>query len=305
MIKLYPSNFIYISVICLSISIIARRNNWFFTWIGFELSLFGFLPLFSTNSSTTEAIIKYYLIQARGSAMYFISFLFITKNSSRLLTLGIIIKLGLFPFFQWIPVVIISIRWIGCLVLTTLQKLGPLIVIMISINTTTTIVFRVIRILIRRIIGFNQTLIRPLIAYSSITHTSWILLTTIFNIKIRIIYTVLYFTLTIFLFRSFKKRKTEKINFRPIKTNEIITQNLCLIILTGIPPFSIFFFKIYIFFKILNLPIIIIIMLIRTYISTYYYLSFIIPNLLTKENKNIKNINIILFINLLPVIFIL
>lgn len=307
MIKSYPSLFIYINVICLSIIIIIRRDNWFFTWIGFELSLFGFLPLFSTNSSTTESIIKYFLIQARGSAIFLISFLITSFNiRATLRILGLAIKLGLFPFFQWIPIVIVNLSWIGCRILTTFQKIAPIIVITSLPNNKIFFMLTLIRIIVRALLGFNQRLMRILIAYSSISHTSLIILTFVFNIIIGSLYLLIYTMLVIILFRSFQKSKIEKVNDFSTKNKDDYKQRIIVLNLAGIPPFSIFIFKVFLFFMLLDYPFIIIIIILRTYVSTYYYLSFIIPKIiLNKHKKTRKKLTFTLIISFAPLILIL
>lgn len=74
------------------------------------MSLLRFTPLFRISIRTSESIIKYFLVQARGSGMFVISFV-ISQRALRIniLTLGIMMKLGLFPFFQWVPAVILSL----------------------------------------------------------------------------------------------------------------------------------------------------------------------------------------------------
>ena len=305
MIKFYPSLIIYVFIICLSIRIIIRRRNFLFTWIGFELSIFGFLPLFAIRTSTTDAIIKYFLIQARGSVIYLISFLTIQLYMSYLVTLGISIKLGIFPFFQWIPIIISSLSWYGCILLTTIQKLGPLFTLLLLFRLDFLIIFRLIGIFLRRILGFNQSFIRPLIAYSSISHTSWIILTIPYNNNIFYIYLFTYILLTFFIFSFFKKNNTEKIRNNNLKKKTITSQYFLLLILTGIPPFSFFFFKIRIIYIYMYFPLIIVILLLSIYIRTYYYLSFIIPNLINKNIIKDKSLLILISINLIPFLFLI
>lgn len=307
MIKSYPSLFIYINVICLSIIIILSRDNWFFTWIGFELSLFGFLPLFSTNSSTTESIIKYFLIQARGSAMFLISFLANSLNIRTMLRmLGLAIKLGLFPFFQWIPIVIINLSWLGCSILTTIQKIAPIIVFSSLPNNKILFIVTLIRIIIRALLGFNQRLIRVLIAYSSISHTSLILITFVYNTIIGFMYLIIYTTLVVVLFTSFQKNRIEKVNDFSIRNKDDYKQRIIILNLAGIPPFSIFIFKIFLFFMLIDYPFIVIIIILRTYVSTYYYLSFIIPKIIiNKHKKTRKKITLILMLRFAPLMVII
>lgn len=294
--KFYPSTILYSRVITLSICIVIRRNNFFFSWIGLEISLFGFLPLLTVSRSTADSFIKYFLIQAAGSAIFIVSILIKTPP---LLYSSITIKLGIFPFFQWLPSVITSLSWSSCLLLVTLQKLNPIIIVT-QINRNLFLIFvSIFSIITGALFGFNQTIIRALISYSSITHTGWMLLSAILNLNLLIIYVIFYFLITATLFLSFKNRKTEK-----TYNNKDPLQAFIVIVLVGIPPFSIFFIKISIIMLLANSPLIVIMLLLRTFISRFYYLSFSIPTLLTHWNNKPTPL-IFIIINLFPLTIII
>lgn len=80
---------------------ICMRRSWLVTWMGFELGLIGFLPLFSVENRVISSIVKYLLIQAGGSAIFLVSYLLgIHWLSGVLLLVRMLMKVGLFPFFQ-------------------------------------------------------------------------------------------------------------------------------------------------------------------------------------------------------------
>ena len=164
-------------------AIVLRTSNWLIVWIGFELSVLGFLPMFITNKLSIERIVKYLLLQAGGSALIIISFLTFRK-SSPLFLLRIALKIGVFPFFQWVPVLMASIRWARCFVLSTLQKVGPILILgKLELRYRYTVyLLGGLGIWFRGVLGINQTKLRPLIGYSSIAHTSWIVMSVIFNV---------------------------------------------------------------------------------------------------------------------------
>ena len=101
MLKLYPSWFVFFVTIIIGVFFVVRGDNWFVVWVGFELSLLGFIPLFSGSSLVIEAMIKYFLCQAGGSSLFIVSFvLFSDFYRVVLFILGISIKIGFFPFYQ-------------------------------------------------------------------------------------------------------------------------------------------------------------------------------------------------------------
>lgn len=155
----------------------------------------------------------------------------------------------------------------------------PFVVRILLIPRKNLVIFSVIRTLVVRILGYNQTYLRPLIAYSSISHSRWIILLSTVQIKLSLVYIGVYFVSTIFLFFSFNIRNIDKVNQSIVDEKENLNQNIILLILAGIPPFIIFLLKINTIFLFLSVPIVIIIIIFRTYITTYYYLSFILPKM--------------------------
>ena len=313
MINKYPAWFIYIFLISLSFGIVLRRNNWFYTWIGFELSLIGFIPIFSQGSITTEGLIKYFLIQSGGSAIFILSFItHIKRISANFFIISMLLKLGIFPFHQWVAPIIAVFTWNICIILTTFQKLAPIFVI-ISINDQKILIkitmLASISIFVRNLIALNQTIIKPLIAYSSISHSRWLTLARVHSEKITWIYILTYFPLTIALFNLFQKEKTDKLFEKKISTTREIKITIILLTIAGIPPFSVFYLKIIIILIVSHIPVIIMFALIGTLFSTFYYISFLVPKQI-KIYINMKlwrgkSIIPILLINLTPLIILL
>jgi len=257
-------------------------------WLGFELSVLGFLPIFRGIRLVIEGIIKYFLVQAGGSSLFLLSFIINDINTESVFLLSILLKLGLFPFYQWVPLVIRTIRWIGCLIVSTLQKVAPLFTLL---NSQTKLNPQIalagsLRVLIRGILGFNQTKFRALIAYSSIAHSGWILCSWTATLKISLLYFLTYTLITATTFSLFYFINTSSIISRIPASPNFIIINLLIITLTGIPPFSIFFIKIIIIKSIVFYPIPALILIIGTILSAYYYLSFIVPSILARWDLN-------------------
>lgn len=292
MVKTYPSFMIYRFLILFSICIVVSRDNWFFLWVGVEVSLFGFLPLFSLSRITSEGIIKYFLIQARGSMLFFFSCLVQRAN---ILVFSMSLKLGLFPFFQWIPVVIRSLSWVGCMLLSTRQKINPVVIIILIGHQELIVFLRLARILISRILGINQVFLRPLMAYSSISHTSWMVLASQVSFKLVVFYIFFYFTLTITLFYFF-------IKIRRVKVHEFFSNSFVSVIifnLSGIPPLHIFYLKFNVLLLYRGDLVSIFVIVLRVLISTYYYINMFILNL----NRNlVKPFFLVMVLSMSPVL---
>jgi len=166
-------------------SIIAlSRTNWLFLWIAIEINILRFIPIITSSKSNqeTEATIKYFIAQALGSRIILITRLaqWSTHSfqlSNIILISAIILKLGMAPFHFWFPPVMTSLSWISCTILATWQKLAPLIILAFLLNECAPfyiMTIAIINALLGGIIGINQSHLRTIIAYSSITHIGWI-----------------------------------------------------------------------------------------------------------------------------------
>ena len=119
MVNLFPSSFFFLFFMVGGIFISVRRRNWFLVWCGLEINLIGFIPIViqTKNQGEVEAAIKYFLVQSIGSALVLFGscmcFLYIESWVGPIFSLpvfaGLLIKLGIFPFYFWLPRVIINI----------------------------------------------------------------------------------------------------------------------------------------------------------------------------------------------------
>lgn len=275
-------------------------TSWVCVWIIIELNLISFIPiLISSNQNIeTEARIKYFLVQALGSAILLLArySIYFTSNLSRflnlILILALLLKLGRFPAFFWFPSVIASINWTRRLILSTWQKIAPITLISIILTYNSQQTFALIagiNSLIGGIIGINQTNLRKLLAYSSINHIGWIISILYINIPIFcIIYFFLYVILVLPIFyilicRSTIKQSSNILN----KSKELqLTIIILLLSLAGLPPLTGFLPKLCVIILLMdfNTPLLIVLIL-GSLITLYFYLILAISIL------NINSIN--------------
>src|SRR5882762_5564901 len=143
-----------------------------------EINLIIFIPILAKNFSVPnrETAIKYFIPQTFGS-IFILASILIRKNNpinpiSIILgfSLGIFIKLALFPFHIWIINVIEKIKYHIIILLITWQKIIPLILIKLS-NKLFMYLIIMLSLGISRILAFYQNSIRKLLTYSSIINT--------------------------------------------------------------------------------------------------------------------------------------
>nr|AEQ03939.1 NADH dehydrogenase subunit 2 [Stegana sp. 8 HWC-2011] len=209
-------------IIMMSGSLITiTSNSWLGAWMGLEINLLSFIPLMSDNNNlmSTEASLKYFLVQAMASTvLLFAVILMMMKNNinyeinfsfyiTMIILSSLLLKSGAAPFHFWFPNIMEGLSWMNCLLLMTWQKIAPLMLIShvnIKMLLFSSIIMSVI---IGSLGGLNQSSLRKLMAFSSINHLGWMLMALNSNETIWLIYFLMYsflsFILT-FMFNNFK-----------------------------------------------------------------------------------------------------
>nr|YP_009731655.1 NADH dehydrogenase subunit 2 [Gonimbrasia belina]QHR79472.1 NADH dehydrogenase subunit 2 [Gonimbrasia belina] len=247
----------FIFILFLSTLISISSNSWFGCWIGLEINLLSFIPLISspTNLLSSEASLKYFLIQSISS----INFLFIIllklmmmKNFylnnifSIMINSSLLMKMGSAPFHFWFPLISEGLNWINNFILMTWQKISPMILLSYYFNKNFLYLVIIFNIIIGAISGLNQTSLRKLMAFSSINNLGWMILTIMISENLWIFYFSLYSFLISILCIFFFNLNMFFINQLFINNiSSLIKINLLINFLSlgGLPPFLGFFPK--------------------------------------------------------------
>nr|YP_001648402.1 NADH dehydrogenase subunit 2 [Bugula neritina]AAT79559.1 NADH dehydrogenase subunit 2 [Bugula neritina] len=289
MMKLYPAWFVFSFTNITGLTMIISSPNWLTMWIGFELSLLGFLPMFIMNKSSIDSMVKYLLLQSGGSALMLASMIINSAiQSENMFLLSILLKIGLFPFFQWVPTIMTTLTWFGCFMIATIQKMGPMIMLLKKNNNSfmLLLISSTLSILISGMMGLNQTNLRTLLGYSSISHTAWMATSLVKSSKLMTTYLVYYLLISMMLFFFLNKKNLNKINIYYSNNDPNLPKIIVmLMILAGLPPFSMFFLKLAILTQISCYSLITSMLILGTALSSYYYLTFIITNLIKSNSK--------------------
>nr|YP_010321806.1 NADH dehydrogenase subunit 2 [Stenochironomus tobaduodecimus]UKO33033.1 NADH dehydrogenase subunit 2 [Stenochironomus tobaduodecimus] len=250
---------IFILSLFISSLISISSFSWFNMWMGLEINLLSFIPLImklTDNLSSTEASIKYFLIQAFSSnlLLFFIIFFsfFSLNHSSKNLILNFFIilvismKMGTAPFHIWFIQISENLNWMNNLILMTWQKIAPLIIISYCFNFFLFNFLSLYTILIGTIGGLNQISLRKLMAYSSINHLGWLLLSIMINMNSFKLYFFMYVITTMTISIMFNTFNFFFLNQLFNKTFSIYLKfllNLPILSLGGLPPLLGFFPK--------------------------------------------------------------
>ena len=224
-------------------------SSWLGAWIGLELNLLSFIPLISSSSNPyySETALKYFLIQASASTIIIISSSIQLFNNSVypfIILLSLLIKLGAAPFHFWFPHIMEGLSWGQSAILLSIQKLAPFMIIsfinLFNHLTFFIIVSRALSAIAGSLGGFNSLKLRKLIAYSSINHISWILLTLILRESLFFLYYFFYIIISFSIIFSFSYLRTFHIsnlfNFNSKNSFHYFIIPLSFISLGGLPP---------------------------------------------------------------------
>nr|AGL76346.1 NADH dehydrogenase subunit 2 [Ambystoma ordinarium] len=233
-------------------------NHWFMAWMGLELNTLAIIPLMTKthHPRATEAATKYFLMQALASAMilfsstmnaWFMGEWEITNMShpisTTMLTIGLAMKLGIAPFHMWLPDVLQGLNLLTCLILSTWQKIAPMI-LMIQIypqlNTNLLIVMAILSTTIGGWGGLNQTQLRKIMAYSSIAHLGWMTLVLCFMPSLTLLNLAVYMTMTTVMFLMFMNMMSTTINKMAMSwlKNPVMAASMMIVLMSlgGLPP---------------------------------------------------------------------
>nr|WNH20166.1 NADH dehydrogenase subunit 2 [Parupeneus cyclostomus] len=243
----------------LGTTITFTSSHWLMAWMGLEINTLAILPLMARHHHprAVEAATKYFLIQVTGAALL----LFATCSNAWLTgeweikqtghvypttmaMIALTLKLGLAPMHIWLPEVLQGLDLSIGLLLSTWQKLAPLI-LLVQItppNSKLLIILGIASTLLAGWAGLNQTQVRKILAYSSIAHLGWMIVVIQFSFTLTLLTLLIYTIMTISAFLIFNMNKSTTINALSISwaKSPAITALTPLILLSlgGLPPLT-------------------------------------------------------------------
>nr|YP_004935218.1 NADH dehydrogenase subunit 2 [Protoplasa fitchii]AET13043.1 NADH dehydrogenase subunit 2 [Protoplasa fitchii] len=319
---LNPSKILFFITLMSGTLITISSNSWLGAWMGLEINLLSFIPLMidMNNLMSTEAALKYFLTQALASSILLfgiISYMMISNLtyylnlmdnniSSMMINSTLLLKSGAAPFHFWFPEVMQGITWMNNLILMTIQKIAPLILISYSIQLNFLFIIIVLSILIGSLGGLNQTSLQKVMAFSSINHLGWLLCAMIFSENLWLFYFLMYALLSMSIILLFNNFQIFYINqtFSLFNKNIILKFSLFISLLSlgGLPPFLGFLPKwIIIKFMVLNNYLFLLVFMVTfTLITLFFYLricySAFLMNNFENSWMNLSKINILMLI---------
>nr|QXM26921.1 NADH dehydrogenase subunit II [Anthus lutescens] len=251
---------VFIISLLLGTTITLTSNHWVMAWTGLEINTLSILPLISKSHHprAIEAATKYFLVQAAASALVLFSSMTnawhtgqwdITQlthpTSCLILTSAIAMKLGLVPFHFWFPEVLQGSPLTTGLLLSTAMKLPPITLLYMtspSLNPTFLTTMAILSTALGGWMGLNQTQIRKILAFSSISHLGWMAIIISYNPKLTLLNFYLYALMTTTVFLTMNSIKALKLSTLMTAWTKAPSLNamllLTLLSLAGLPPLT-------------------------------------------------------------------
>nr|AFN54528.1 NADH dehydrogenase subunit 2 [Orthotomus castaneiceps castaneiceps] len=251
---------IFATSLILGTTITISSNHWVTAWAGLEINTLAILPLISKSHHprAIEAATKYFLTQATASALVLFSSMTnawytgqwdITQLthpvSCLILTSALAMKLGLVPFHFWFPEVLQGSPLTTGLLLSTMMKLPPISLLYMtspSLNPTLMTYMAILSVAVGGWMGLNQTQIRKIMAFSSISHLGWMTIILSYNPKLTLLNFYLYTLMTMTVFLTLNTIKVSKLSTLMTAWTKVPALNAMLLLtmlsLAGLPPLT-------------------------------------------------------------------
>nr|AAQ97041.2 NADH dehydrogenase subunit 2 [Lagonosticta rufopicta] len=251
---------VFITSLLLGTTITISSNHWIMAWTGLEINTLAILPLISKSHHprAIEAATKYFLVQATASALVLFSSMTNAWHTGQwditqlthpvsclILTSAIAMKLGLVPFHFWFPEVLQGSPLTTGLILSTAMKLPPMTLLFMtspSLNPTLLTTMAILSAALGGWMGLNQTQVRKILAFSSISHLGWMAIVITYNPKLTLLNFYLYALMTAAVFLTLNSIKVLKLSTLMTAWTKAPALNavlmLTLLSLAGLPPLT-------------------------------------------------------------------
>nr|YP_010430472.1 NADH dehydrogenase subunit 2 [Nigidius sinicus]USR68896.1 NADH dehydrogenase subunit 2 [Nigidius sinicus] len=284
--------------------------SWMGMWIGLEINLLSFIPLIKSKNNifSSEAALKYFIVQAIASTILLFSIILLSLISmyliefksplTMILNSSLLLKMGSAPFHFWFPEVMEGLTWSSSLTLLTWQKIAPMILfIYLNKNIMFISIIIISCMLISGIMGQNQLSLRKIMAYSSINHIGWMIASSLMSESIWTFYFIIYSIISINIIMMFKTLNIFYFKQMIISSTKNTSLKLFLILnflsLGGLPPFLGFFPK-WLTIQAMtekNMLTLATLMIILTLMTLYFYMQLTFTSTTLSTSLIIYNLN--------------
>lgn len=217
-------------------------------WITLEINILVFIYMIrrilpDQESERSMMCFRYLVSQSIGSIMFITGSILVRVQESFIfqiyMIIGLLIKIGIFPFHRWVYNLCASLPIILVALLLTIQKI-PVLLLLTYIKLEASYSIITLRSIFGSLFLIYRENIRELIVSSSLYFTFWVwVIFQLRSIWFMVIY-ILYAISTIIVLGA-----SENIDKGLIESSEKLNIVISIIFLVGIPPIRMFFFKAY------------------------------------------------------------
>nr|CCI73881.1 NADH dehydrogenase subunit 2 [Longipodacrangonyx sp. 1 MDMBR-2012] len=320
----HPSIILFNFFLVFSVIMIICMNSWFMIWFFIEMNLLFFIPLIMTKKSkySVEAGLKYFFIQTLSSILILIGLLLLFLNLdiyNFFFVSGLGIKLGLVPFHQWVVNIVSSMNWSLIWMLLTIQKFGPFMLFSYMYTMSEDIEYLVYVVSIGCAIvgslgGLFTSSLHKIMAFSSISHSSWMTLSLVVSVHLLIIYFIFYSVILFSVLYVLGSHYLSSLNHIFLKLDFSISlgMGVGLLSMGGMPPFSGFIPKFIVMIEFISLYnyFVLIFLLFGVFVSLFFYSRMFIFNFIFLSSKNLffysskSKMNIVFYVNMVGLLMI-
>nr|YP_010039705.1 NADH dehydrogenase subunit 2 [Sinergasilus undulatus]QOY46115.1 NADH dehydrogenase subunit 2 [Sinergasilus undulatus] len=274
------SNLLIILMMLVVVSM--TMSNFLVIWVLMEITTLVFIFIMSADRFTAGVLsLKYFITQSFISMLLVISFLLIADNlywfKEMLMSSLILWKLGVPPFQNWFMNMIMDSSWFVFFLISTLMKAIPFLLLSMYYSHITLLV-SLLSVLAPAVSGVSQVCLKKIMGTSSMFTSGWVMFSMLSSSLSWLFVFILYsMLLLVFCLNMYPSSMTASDMSYFLTTSESFLAMFVLFSLSGIPPMSGFFMKIYILMSILSdgyVSLSIMIVLVSS-LSVYMYIKTI------------------------------
>nr|AER92671.1 NADH dehydrogenase subunit 2 [Brookesia brygooi] len=240
--------------------ITASSHHWLTAWSGLELNMLSILVIIMQpkHPRAAEASIKYFLVQTIASALMMFSGTLnamqtgqwdisqlTNKYASTTLMLAMLMKMGAMPIYFWLPEVMQGTTMKTAMIIATWQKIAPISLLFSTFNNMPQkimITLGIMSTMVGGVGGINQTQLRKLMAYSSLTNLGWMMVIFPISPNIAMLSIFIYILMSIPTFFLMEKMTLKTLQDMTTAWTTSTTANIMLTLmflsLSGLPPLT-------------------------------------------------------------------
>jgi len=274
---------------------VVSSTQWFMVWVYLEINTLRICYLFSKDLSNGKYklifIVIYYRIQVLSSFLILLSVIkwefFILQRWDLLFLIGVLIKIGVWPFHSWYLKIIdrLNMNFSRLWLMMTWQKLIPLFILLFSsllIINNILFIFVLVNLILSLVYLKNFFNVKSVLGFSSINSNSWLIVIVFFSLIIWKLFLLVY-SLRIILIMFYSRLEGSSYKRRYLLLLFLVFN------MGGLPPMVIFWTKVLAIKSMLfiNTPEeVVILLLIRTCYIIFFYLYIILISFINISLKS-------------------